>query len=97
MQRGRWSTGDPGGALWVSRDATKMQPGRIRERLMARTRERFGFPINPHRFRHIAITSTAAEIPEHIGIAQAVLGHTGPRTAELPNNRMARIIRMSLE
>lgn len=79
---GRWRQGDPGQAFWISRDGTKMTSKPMADRIRARTRARFGFPINPHRIRHIAATSTAVEMPEHIGIVQSVLGHASPRTAE---------------
>jgi hypothetical protein len=47
-----------------------------------RTRERFGFPINPHCFRDCATTSIAINDPENIGIVPRMLAHRNRSTAE---------------
>jgi hypothetical protein len=49
---------------------------------VARTRARFGHPVNPHMFRDAAATSIAIEDPAHVGMVAAILGHTNPQTAE---------------
>ena len=84
---GYWRRGDPGQALWLSRDGTQLKPGSIHNRITTRTCKWFGFPINPHRFRHIAATSTAVEMPEHIAIVHSVLGHNSPQTSERHYNQ----------
>ncbi len=65
-QRGRIATGFSAGGLSYNRH----------------TRERFGFPVNPHRFRDCAATSIAIEAPEHVGIILPVLGHARATTGE---------------
>lgn len=50
--------------------------------ITTRTRAGFGFPINPHRFRHCAATSAAQLDPEHARVSMAILGHTNTVTAE---------------
>jgi len=51
-------------------------------RIVARTRERLGQPINPHLFRDCAATSIAIEDPAHVGIASRLLGHRTGSTTE---------------
>jgi 3',5'-cyclic AMP phosphodiesterase CpdA len=54
----------------------------IYNRIVARTREGLGHPINPHLFRDCAATSIAIEDPAHIGIASRLLGHRTRSTTE---------------
>ena len=51
-------------------------------RVVARTSERLGKPINPHLFRDCAVTSVAIDDPAHIGIAARLLGHRTGSTTE---------------
>ena len=81
-RRGRFYDGDPGNALWISEHGTALKRFPIRERIKRRTRERFGFPVIPHRFRDCAATSIAIEDPEHVGIIMTALGHAYAKTGE---------------
>ena len=54
----------------------------IYDRIVARTREGLGQPINPHLFRDCAATSVAIDDPAHIGIASRLLGHRSGSTVE---------------
>lgn len=78
---GRWKD-DPGKALWVSGDGSRLKAGRIHRRICDRTQEHFGHPINPHLFRDAAATSIAIEDPEHVRIILAILGHSTIKTSE---------------
>lgn len=73
-------------ALWLSfrgRPLTAKQVGR----LVSRTTQReLGNAINPHLFRKLIPTELAINDPEHVGIAQAVLGHADYRTTERAYN-----------
>jgi len=46
------------------------------------TKKVFGEPINPHRFRHIAATSTVIGSPEQTEEARAYLTHTDKRMTQ---------------
>jgi integrase/recombinase XerD len=80
-QAGRWKSA-PGQALWVSANGSALKWRQVHERIVARTRARFGHPINPHLFRDAAATSIAIEDPDHVGIVAAILGHAAFQTAE---------------
>lgn len=80
-RNGRWKD-EPGKALWISSDGSRLKGGRIHRRISERTQERFGHPINPHLFRDVAATSIAIEDPEHVGIVLTILGHSTLRTSE---------------
>jgi integrase/recombinase XerD len=54
----------------------------VYDRIVARTREGLGQPINPHLFRDCAATSVAIDDPAHIGIASRLLGHRSASTTE---------------
>jgi len=81
-RRGRHWRGCPGKALWISEHGTAFGRSHIRERICRRTRERFGFSVNPHLFRDCAATSIATEDPAHVGIIMPILGHARADTAE---------------
>lgn len=87
---GRWKN-DPGRALWVSGDGSRLKASRMHERICARTKERFGYPINLHLFRDAAATSIAIEDPAHVGIILAILGHSVIRTSETYYNQASGI------
>jgi integrase len=78
---GRWKN-EPGKALWISSDGSRLKGGRMHRGICERTQERFGRPINPHLFRDAAATSIAIEDPEHVGIVVAILGHSTIKTSE---------------
>lgn len=74
-------------ALWITETGSAMVRSWIRERINARTRERFGHSINPHLFRDCAATSIAIEDSAHVGIILPVLGHARADTAERHYNQ----------
>jgi integrase len=47
-----------------------------------RTAARFGHAVNPHPFRDCLATGLATEDPDRIRMAQFLLGHKAPQTAE---------------
>jgi integrase/recombinase XerD len=69
-------------ALWLSMYGPPMTDNGIYDRVVARTREGLGQPINPHLFRDCAATSVAIDDPAHIGIAARLLGHRTGSTTE---------------
>jgi integrase len=69
-------------ALWLSMHGTAMNDNGIYLRIVARTRERLGRPINPHLFRDCAATSIAINDPVHIRMAARLLGHRTGSTTE---------------
>jgi integrase/recombinase XerD len=79
--QGRWSR-PSAGALWLSTDGSPMTKMAIYDRVVGRTQEAFGHPINPHLFRDCAATSIAVDDPVHIGIATRLLGHRTGATTE---------------
>jgi len=80
--RGRHRRDDPGQALWISGDGTALKRVAIWTLITRRTKKRFGVSVNPHLFRDCAATSTAIELPDQVGIIQAVLGHTNTVTGQ---------------
>ena len=81
-RRGRHWRRCPGKALWISEHGTALGRSHIREHICRRTRERFGFSVNPHLFRDCAATSIATADPAHVGIIMPILGHARADTAE---------------
>jgi integrase len=76
-----FGSGAFGDALWLSMYGVPMSDNGIYTRIVARTREGTGRPINPHLFRDCVATSVAIEDPAHVGIAFRLLGHrTGSTT-----------------
>jgi integrase len=69
-------------ALWLSMYGLPMTDNGVYDRVVTRTREGLGQPINPHLFRDCAVTSLAIDDPAHIGIASRLLGHRTGSTAE---------------
>jgi integrase len=69
-------------ALWLSMYGPPMTDNAIYGRVVARTREGLGQPINPHLFRDCAATSVAIDDPAHVGIASRLLGHRTGSTTE---------------
>ena len=54
----------------------------IYQRVVKRSRELFGMPINPHAFRSIAATFLAEASPEDALYARPLLGHRQQQTTE---------------
>jgi len=80
-QRGRWHK-HPGDALWVSKDGSPLTEIAFYFRIKKRTEAAFGRSVNPHLFRHSAVTTIAIERPEQVQMASAVLDHKLPPTTE---------------
>lgn len=74
--------GASGDALWLSMYGPPMTDNGIYDRVVERTSEGLGQPINPHLFRDCAVTSVAIDDPANIGIASRLLGHRTRSTAE---------------
>jgi hypothetical protein len=74
-------------ALWLSMHGLPMTDNAIYFRIVARTREGLGQPINPHLFRDCAVTNVAIEDPTHVGIAFRLLGHRTASTTERHYNQ----------
>jgi integrase/recombinase XerD len=75
-------TGAATAAVWLSIYGPPMTDNGIYGRVVARTREGLGQPINPHLFRDCAATSVAIDDPVHVGIASRLLGHRNGSTTE---------------
>jgi integrase len=74
--------GTTSNALWLSMYGPPMTDNAIYGRVVARTREGLGQPINPHLFRDCAATCVAIDDPAHVGIASRLLGHRTGSTTE---------------
>jgi integrase/recombinase XerD len=68
--------------LWLSMHGLPMTDNAIYIRIVARTREGLGQPINPHLFRDCAATTVAIDDPAHVDIARCLLGHRTGSTTE---------------
>ena len=62
-------------AFWPSTKGGPLVPEALNWIVAARTRAAFGFPINLHRFRSIAVTSFAREMPGAAHHSRDLLGH----------------------
>ena len=71
----------PTDGLWISIFGEMMSMPGIYWAITTRTRGAFGFPVNPHRFRHCSVTSAAMLDPDHARMSMAILGHTNTVTA----------------
>ena len=72
----------PVDALWVSKQGTHMTSAAIYCQVKARTEEEFGTRINPHKFRSIYATDTAALTPVAAGSIKLGLGHASQTVLE---------------
>ncbi len=68
--------------LWPACKGRPMARDTIYGRVIKRSRELFGEPINPHAFRSIAATFLAESSPEDALYARPLLGHRQPETTE---------------
>lgn len=78
---GRWHK-PADGFLWLSKDGSPMTEIAISDRIRARTKEKFGKPINPHLFRDAAATTMAIADPAHVRLSAPLLGHRNFSTTE---------------
>jgi len=75
-----------GNALWISftgKPLTAKEVGRVVSRI---TKRELGRDLNPHLFRKLVPTELAIHDPEHVGVAQPLLGHADYRTTQRAYN-----------
>ena len=70
------------GWVWIGRGGTRLAAQTLRVITTNRTQKYLGRGVPPHNFRHSTVTDIARFDPEHIGIAQDVLGHRTYATTE---------------
>lgn len=73
-------------ALWVSDGGRPLTAKGIGYVVSEVTRRQLGRSLNPHLFRKMAATELAIRDPEHVGIAQPLLGHADYRTTQQAYN-----------
>lgn len=69
-------------ALWLVRFDRPISAVTIRARITRRTKEAFGFPVSPHRFRHAAGTFCSVHDPANVRVAKDLLGHASFSTTQ---------------
>lgn len=69
-------------AFWITNRHTPMTSHSVFVCITNFTTEVFGSAINPHRFRHIAATSTVIANPEQTEEARALMGHSKKKMTE---------------
>jgi integrase len=75
-----------GNALWISGTGKPLSPKQIGQIVSRRTEREIGRDLNPHLFRKLVSTELAIHDPEHVGVAQPLLGHADYRTTERAYN-----------
>lgn len=73
--------------LWITARGNAYDADSFSKYLAIYTKRHFGEAFRAHKFRHIAATHIAEEMPERVGIIKDVLGHSTLRTAEKHYNR----------
>jgi len=76
---------DAGDALWLSSRGKPLTAKQVGQ-LVNRATGELGQPLNPHLFRKIVPTELAIHDPEHVGIAQPLLGHADYQTTQQAYN-----------
>jgi integrase/recombinase XerD len=71
-----------GDALWISDGGKPLTAKEVGKRISAVTKRELGRDLNPHLFRKICPTELAIRDPEHVGIAQPLLGHADYRMTQ---------------
>jgi integrase/recombinase XerD len=71
-----------GDALWISDGGKPLTAKEVGQRISAVTKRELGRDLNPHLFRKICPTELAIRNPEHVGIAQPLLGHADYRMTQ---------------
>jgi integrase/recombinase XerD len=69
-------------ALWISVTGKPLSAKQIGQLISRRTTCELGRDLNPHLFRKLVPTELALHDPEHVGVAQALLGHADYRTTQ---------------
>jgi site-specific recombinase XerD len=73
-------------AFWLSHRGLPLTAKEVGKRITAVTRRELGKPVNPHLFRKMIPTELAIHDPEHVRVAQPLLGHADYRTTEQAYN-----------
>jgi integrase/recombinase XerD len=73
--------------LWISGRKTDYSADSFTGYLAIYTKRNFGEEFRAHKFRHIAASSIAEEMPEQANIIKDILGHSTIRTSEKHYNR----------
>jgi integrase len=60
--------------FWIGPDGKPLSANQIRGRIKSRSQQAFGFPICPHTFRHIALTTLMWDAPQCADCGPALLG-----------------------
>src|SRR5690606_12010003 len=71
-----------GDNLWISERPGPLTENGIYYAIVTRTKDAFGYPVNPHLFRDAAATSLAVHDPASVQVGRHVLGHADYRTFE---------------
>ena len=75
-----------GASFWISDGGRPLTAKDVGQRISAVTKRELGRGVNPHLFRKIVPTELAIRDPEHVGIAQPLLGHADYRTTQQAYN-----------
>jgi integrase/recombinase XerD len=75
-----------GDAFWISDGGRSLTAKEVGQRISAVTKRELGRDLNPHLFRKICSTELAIRDPEHVGIAQPLLGHADYGTTQRAYN-----------
>ena len=78
--RGLFPNAERHDGLWASVKGNPLSAGALYRRVISRTKEAFGFSINPHLFRDCAVTTLAIRKPEHVLVGAGLLGQSDLRT-----------------
>jgi integrase/recombinase XerD len=73
-------------AFWISDGGQPLTAKEVGQLVSRRTKLELGRDLNPHLFRKLVPTELAIRDPEHVGIAQAMLGHADYRTTQQAYN-----------
>lgn len=71
-----------GDAFWISHTGKPLTAKEVGQRISAVTKRELGRDLDPHLFRKICPTELAIRDPEHVGIAQPLLGHADYRMTQ---------------
>jgi integrase len=83
---GRSPTPIVGTAFWISSTGKPLTAEQVGQLVSRRTERELRRNLNPHLFRKLIPTELAINDPEHVGIAQPLLGHADYRTTQRTYN-----------
>jgi integrase len=73
-------------ALWLSDTGKPLSPKQVGQLVSRRTKRELGPDLSPRLFRKVVPTELSIHDPEHVGVAQPLLGHADYRTTERAYN-----------